>query len=77
MRDEQNEWITNLRPRNERTWLQTGNTIAQEFGVVDCFKALYKHYRDEGASKEHAVKRSLRDLQLEYDLDYVGDYKQV
>lgn len=77
MSDEQNEWITSLRPRNERTWLQIGQIIAREFGLGDDFNAIYKHHRDEGASKEHAVKRSLRDLQLEYDLDYVGEYKRV
>jgi hypothetical protein len=75
MEDEQNEWLILLRPRAGMSWSQTGRHIAGVWGLGEEFDGIYADLIRDGASTEHATKRTLRELQLEYDLDFIGEVK--
>jgi len=73
--DPQNEWISSLRSPDLKgdNWATLGKRIVAPWGLQAEFDALLLKNRAEGASMEHSCKRALRDLQLEYDLEYDAD----
>jgi hypothetical protein len=73
--DDQNTWISDLRNSRSESWFHVGLWVVSRYGLAGDYRGIYRDLKIQGASEEHAVKRALRELQLEHDLDYVADIR--
>jgi len=72
--DAQNQWISALQlGKMGLSWKNVGRKAVVVYGLGDEFDGLMGHYRSEKESEERACKLALRDLQVEYGLDFVND----
>lgn len=79
--DEQRDLITKLTRQAGETWLQAGyryikaydnSNSAASNGLREELFQLYQTFKDDKISPEGSVKKALKFLSREYDLDFTG-----